>query len=111
MFVCPQHRYACYIGIGVMVALVIPFSIFYYEADSELCADSCKRGCTCTAIHQAMPHLIVPWSPDTSFVRSLPCCRSAGKRVVSACIWAGLTMFVFAIVFGLAYGALSITQT
>ncbi len=29
--------YACYIGIGAMVALVIPFSIFYYEADSELC--------------------------------------------------------------------------
>ncbi len=30
--------YACYIGIGAMVALVIPFSVFYYEADSELCA-------------------------------------------------------------------------
>ena len=30
--------YACYIAIMVMVGLVIPFTIFYYEADSETCA-------------------------------------------------------------------------
>lgn len=28
--------YTCYAGIGAMVGLIIPFSIFYYEADSEL---------------------------------------------------------------------------
>ena len=36
----PTHAlwYACYIGIVAMVAVIIPFSLFYYEADSELCA-------------------------------------------------------------------------
>lgn len=29
--------YACYIAIMVMVAVVIPFTMFYYEADSETC--------------------------------------------------------------------------
>lgn len=34
----PTHElwYACYIGIMVMVVVLIPFSIFYYEADSEM---------------------------------------------------------------------------
>ena len=31
-----QLWYACYIGILVMVTIVIPFAIFYYEADSDL---------------------------------------------------------------------------
>ena len=31
-----QLWYACYGCIGGMVATVIPFSIFYYEADSDL---------------------------------------------------------------------------
>lgn len=29
--------YACYITIMIMVAVVIPFTMFYYEADSETC--------------------------------------------------------------------------
>ena len=32
-------------------------------------------------------------------------CRTAGKRIVSAAIWTGMTVLVFAILFGLAYGA------
>jgi hypothetical protein len=35
--------YACYIAIMVMVGLVIPFTIFYYEADSETCATAVLR--------------------------------------------------------------------
>ncbi len=31
--------------------------------------------------------------------------RRAVKRVISAAIWAGLTLLVFSIIFGLAYGA------
>ena len=31
-------------------------------------------------------------------------CRTAGKRIVSAAIWTGMTVLVFAILFGLAYG-------
>lgn len=31
-----QLWYACYGCIGGMVAVVIPFSVFYYEADSDL---------------------------------------------------------------------------
>lgn len=33
--------YACYAGIGAMVGVIIPFSIFYYEADSELWVACC----------------------------------------------------------------------
>lgn len=34
--------------------------------------------------------------------------RSAFKRILNALIWAGLTLFVFALCFGLAYGALQL---
>lgn len=42
--------YACYAGIGAMVGVIIPFSIFYYEADSELCALASLWLCCCQAL-------------------------------------------------------------
>ena len=86
--------YGVYIANVVLVYLITPFALFYYEADSELCAP----------LPPGSPHDL---SPPSSALETLTptelCCRTFAKRLRSALIYTGLAILVFGIIFVLIY--------
>ena len=124
--------YACYIAIMVMVAVVIPFTMFYYEADSETCVlpavwvDLTVLSCLavtqeCQGLHRNANSKLhtASWMPPRSHsvvlstiltrrhssLYVLRLGRTLAQRLLSACAYSGITAVIIAALYGFAYGA------
>ena len=65
-----QLWFACFIANAVLVYLVIPFAMFYYEADSDACAPG---------------HLALPC--QTPLAPARPCATALGALCTHVAAW------------------------
>lgn len=93
--------FGIYIVNVVLVYIITPFTLFYYEADSDLC-DPLSCCIVNSVLHCTTSQNCAHCFRGSQFY-TCSCCRSLAMRLKNSVIWTVVSMVVFGAILGIMY--------